>query len=192
MTFEIKLCESTDIAITIFNMFRLNTVNMVEPHVSDEMDHTAIQYSPSPAENIAPCSGLYDVHQRLFDATCKKIVVHDVVLHTDGRCEHRQVDFKLEVHFIEMNFTVWVDRVCLEVDRSGDRRSGWTRWRFKRAELIHDNVPGAEDYCFVISHRDDESLKPENNNNYPKGAIFELTSQQKWLFGSMVCTQSKK
>lgn len=190
MPLEIKLCESTDLAMTIFNMFRLNTVNVVEPVLSENMDSTPIQYRPSTAEEYASSISLYDVHQRLFAALCKKVLVYDLVRHDNGLGEHRQVDFWLDLGLIEISFTVWVDRVRPQVDRTHDKRSEWNKWRFKRAEFVQMNVPEGDDYCFWVSHHDNvESFTPTGNDNYPAGAVFNLSEQQRTVFGRMVCSK---
>lgn len=190
MSFEIKLCESTDLAITIFNMFRLNTVNVVDPVLSENMDSTPIQYRPSTAEEYAPSTSLYDVHQRLFAAACKKIVIYDLVRYDNGLSEHRQVDFELDLGLIEIIFTVWVDRVRPQVDCTHDKRTEWTKWRFKRAEFIQMNVPEGDDYLFWVSHRDNvESFTPSGNDSYPADAVFNLSEQQRTVFGRMVCSK---
>jgi len=191
MSLEIKLCESTDLAMIIFNMFRLNTVNIVEPRLSEKIDNTPVQYRPSAAEEYASVSSLFDVYQRLFGAPCKKVTVYDLVRHDDGLRECRRVDFELDLGMIEIIFTVGLDRVRTHVGGTHhDKFSEWTKWRFNRAEFIHINVPEVDDYRFWISCRDNvDSFVSEGNDNYPTDTVFNLSEQQRVIFGQMVCSK---
>lgn len=183
MSFEIKLCESTDLAMTIFNMFRLNTVNFVEPQVSDEIDSTPVQYQPSSTEEYASTDSLYDVHQRLFGARCTKVVINDLFRDVSDRYEHREVKFELDLGLIEIAFTVWVYRIR-------ENHSEWTAWQFKRAEFVQVNVPEGEDYTFFVSHRKTiEPFTSKDNIHYHPSAVFNFSKQQRKVFGQLVCSK---
>lgn len=138
---KIKLCESTDVALNIFEMFKNNTVNLVHAREHDEdgfeklipendSKWVSLEGEPSPYDRTP-----YDTVAELLKNDRTELRIHD--LEAWGK-QYERVESRLVQVFLreyrdwqKIIFSVTVSRQYLD----GDEVSGWTRWSMHRAEV---------------------------------------------------------